>query len=93
MNDDLGHEEAEKILQQEQDDSYGDELRRVLPVPEIANWTYCLGCYVRRDHIYDPEMKAWRCEFCGIVHEALTRFRKVVTEIAEKHLEENPEEG
>lgn len=96
MSDDPGHEAAEEILQQAQDDSYSDRLRKVLPVPEIANWTYCLACYVRRDHVYDPEMKAWRCEFCGVVHEALTRFRKVVTEVtgvAETYLEENPEEG
>jgi AhpD family alkylhydroperoxidase len=40
-------------------------------------------------------MKAWRCEFCGVVHKALTRFKKVATEIAEvaeTYLEENPEE-
>ena len=94
MNDDLGHKAAEEILQQKQDNSYSD-TPRVLSVPEIANWTYCLACYVRRDHVYDSEMKAWRCEFCGVVHEALTRFRKVVTEVtkvAESYSENNPEE-
>ncbi len=91
MTDDLGHDAAEKVLQQEQDDNY-DDRARVLPVPEIANWTYCLACYVRRDHIYDPEMKAWRCEFCGIANNALTRLKKVIAEVAKKYLEENPEE-
>ena len=92
MSDDPGHEAAEKILQQEQDDSYGDKPRRILPVLEIANWTYCLGCYVRRDHIYDPEMKAWRCEFCGVVNVSMTQRRAAITEVAETYLEENPEE-
>lgn len=52
------------------------------------NWTYCLACYVRRNHIYDPKMEAWRCEFCGVVNNALTQFKKVAKEVAE----ENPKE-
>lgn len=58
----------------------------------IANWTHCNACYIRREHVYDPEMKAWRCGFCGVVNENLTQLRKIVTTVAEAHLEENPEE-
>ncbi len=92
MTNDPGHEAAEEILQQKQDDSYGDRTGIPL-VPEIANWTHCSACYIRRDHVYDAEMKAWRCGFCGIVNSTLTRFRAVATAIAEKYLKENPEEG
>ena len=93
MNNDPGHDEAEKILQQEQNDSYGDKPRRILPVPEIANWTYCWSCYIRRDHVYDSELEAWRCEFCGVVKASLTSFpRRSVIDVAETYLENHPKE-
>jgi len=87
MNNDPGHEAAEEIVQTEQDNYYSKM------VISVDNWTHCEACYVRRDHVYDSETKTWRCEFCGIVNKSLTQFRKAVTEVAEKHLEENPEEG
>lgn len=61
-------------------------------VINIDNWTHCIACYVRRDHVYDSEMEAWRCGFCGIVNDELTQLRKSVTSIAKKYLEENSEE-
>lgn len=107
MNDDSGHDAAEKILQQEQDDRLSDLVEKTATKNNITNWTHCTACYVRRDHIYDFEMKAWRCEFCGIVNDALTRFKEVETEtpsltssprrsvidVAESYLEDHPEEG
>jgi hypothetical protein len=90
MNDDPGHKAAEEILQQKRDDSYGD--RTGIPrVPAIADWTHCTTCCVRRDHVYDSEMKAWRCGFCGVVNTSMTERRKAITAVAEKHLKKNPE--
>lgn len=94
MNDDPGHEAAEEITQQEQDDYISDIVDGLVLMPKNIdnNWTYCKACYIRRDHVYDSEMKVWRCDFCGVVNNALTRFRNVVIEVAETYLEENPEE-
>jgi len=87
MNDDPGHDAAEKILQEKEDARLNDLVERDAAKNKDTNWTHCTACYVRRHHIYDLEMKAWRCEFCGVVNDALTRFRTVVTEV-----EENSEE-
>ncbi len=92
-SDDLGHDAANEVLQQEQDathDNLVDELVRI--TANRDNWTHCIACYVRRDHVYDEKMEVWRCGFCGVINNALTQLRKVVTEIAETYLEENPEE-
>lgn len=64
----------------------------MIKLTNVDNWTHCKGCCVRRDHIYDPEMKAWRCEFCGLVNVSMTERRKAITTVAETYLKENPEE-
>ena len=69
------------------------------------NWTHCKACYIRRNHVYDSEMEAWRCGFCGVVNDELTQLRKnlpiasltsfprrSVIDVAESYLEKNPEE-
>ena len=98
MSDDPGHKAAEEVLRLEQDanlDALVDGLARIATKNNATNWTHCVGCYVRRDHIYDEEMEAWRCGFCGVVNNALTQLRKIAAEVAkvaETYLEENPEE-
>jgi len=95
MSDDPGHKAAEEVLQQEQDDVLDDlvdGLERMATKNNDTNWTHCVACYIRRDHIYDSEIKAWRCEFCGRVNDALTRLKEVIAEVADIYLEETPEE-
>ena len=82
MNNDFGHNAAEETAQTKQDNHYSDMADR-FPSMVGKNWTHCVGCYIRRDHVYDSEMKVWRCGFCGIVNEELTQRKKV---------EDNPEE-
>lgn len=67
-------------------------MAMLLMPTNIDNWTHCTACYVRCDHVYDSEMDAWRCEFCGIVNEELTRLRKAIVAVAKSYLKENPEE-
>ena len=95
MNDDPGHEAAEEVLRLEQGanlDALVDGLARIATKNNATNWTHCVTCYIRRDHIYDSEMKAWRCEFCGRVNDALTRLKEVIAEVADNYLEKTPEE-
>lgn len=95
MSDDPGHEAAEEIMQQAQDD-YHEDMVRMRALSGIGNWTHCKACYIRRDHVFAPVnesgTKVWRCGFCGVVNEELTRIRKNITAIAENHLKENPKE-
>lgn len=58
----------------------------------IDNWTHCLWCWVRRDHIWDAENKVWRCGTCGEINWELTRMRRSLTDVAERYLRDNPEE-
>ena len=64
----------------------------MMPTSSIDNWTHCIVCYIRYDHVYDSETKTWRCGFCNAVNKELTQLRKVLTTVTETYLEENPEE-
>ncbi len=78
MIDDPGHDAAEEIINQYLDVSYVD-ITGIQMLPEICEWSHCTACCVRRDHIYDLEMEAWRCGFCGVVNTSMTERRKEVT--------------
>ena len=58
----------------------------------IDNWTHCIHCWQRQDHIWDAEAKAWKCSVCKEINWDLTRTRRAVTDVAERYLKENPEE-
>lgn len=63
-----------------------------MPKSTIDNWTHCITCWDRQDHEWDPESRTWRCSVCKVTNWDLTRTRRVLSEVAEQYLEENPEE-
>lgn len=63
-----------------------------MPRTTIDNWTHCMVCYDRQDHIWDPDTQTWRCSKCNTANPQLTITRRKLSEVAESYLEENPEE-